>query len=77
MKYLANPPMIRQFTLAQRTKNEIRLMWWLLDEDAQKNQLSKKKNKNGEINNDDILRSMFNVFVTNIVKEELPVQQGV
>ena len=62
--------------IGAKDKKEIRLMAWLLEEDAQKNRLAKKKNKNGKINNDDILWSMLNVFVTNIVKEELPVQQA-
>lgn len=62
--------------IGTKEKKEVRLMAWLLEEDAQKNRLAKKKNKKGVINNNDILWSMLNVFVTNITKEELPLQQA-
>lgn len=62
--------------IGTKEKKEVRLMAWLLEEDAQKNRLAKKKNKKGAINNNDILWSMLNVFVTNITKEELPLQQA-
>ena len=59
-----------------KEKKEVRLMAWLLEDDAQKNRLAKKKNKKGAINNNDILWSMLNVFVTNITKEDMPLQQA-
>jgi hypothetical protein len=62
--------------IGTKEKKEVRLMAWLLEEDAQKNRLAKKRNKKGKINNNDILWSMLNVFVTNITKEELPLQQA-
>jgi IS4 transposase len=62
--------------IGTKEKKEVRLMAWLLEEDAQKNRLAKKKNKKGEINSNDILWSMLNVFVTNITKENLPLQQA-
>ena len=62
--------------IGTKEKKEVRLMAWLLEEDAQKNRLAKKKNKKGKINNNDILWSMLNIFVTNLTKKELPLQQG-
>lgn len=61
--------------IGTKEKKEVRLMAWLLEEDAQKNRLAKKKRK-GAINNNDILWSMLNVFVTNITKEELSLQHA-
>lgn len=57
-------------------KKEIRLMAWLLDEDAQKNRLAKKRGKKGKTNNHDILWSMLNVFVTNIAEDVITVQEA-
>lgn len=57
-------------------KKEIRLMAWLLDEDAQKNRLAKKKGRKGKTNDHDILWSMLNVFVTNISVEAITVQEA-
>jgi len=62
--------------IGTKDKKEVRLMAWLLEEDAQKNRLAKKKGRKGKINNNDILWSMLNVFVTNISKEELTAQEG-
>jgi hypothetical protein len=57
-------------------KKEVRLMAWLLNEDAQKKRLAKKQGKKGKINNADILWSMLNVFVTNVPAERLNAQQA-
>jgi Transposase DDE domain len=57
-------------------KREVRLMAWLLDQDAQQKRLAKKKGKKGKINNHDKLWSMLNVFVTNIPIKELAAQQA-
>ena len=57
-------------------KKEVRLMAWVLEEDAQKNRLAKKKGKNGKANNKDILWSMLNVFVTNVSTEVLTAQEA-
>ena len=51
-------------------------MAWLLEEDAQRNRLAKKKGRKGKINNNDILWSMLNVFVTNVSTEELTAQEA-
>lgn len=62
--------------IGTKEKKEVRLIAWLLKEDAQKNRLAKKKGKKGKINNNDILWSMLNVFVTNVPAANLTVQQA-
>lgn len=62
--------------IGTKEKKEVRLIAWLLKEDAQKNRLAKKKGKKGKINNNDILWSMLNVFVTNVPAEDLTVQEA-
>lgn len=62
--------------IGTKEKKEVRLMAWLLEEDAQRNRLAKKKGKKGKVNNNDILWSMLNVFVTNVSAEELTVQEA-
>jgi hypothetical protein len=62
--------------IGTKDKKEVRLMAWLLAEDAQIKRLAKKKNKKGKINDNDKLWSMLNVFVTNVGAEELTVQQA-
>lgn len=62
--------------IGTKEKKEVRIIAWLLKEDAQKNRLAKKKNRKGNINSNDILWSMLNIFVTNIAEEDLPLQQA-
>lgn len=57
-------------------KKEVRLMAWLLDEDAQRNRLAKKKSKKGKTNANDVVWSKINVFVTNICQEVLTLQEA-
>ena len=62
--------------IGAKEKKEVRLLAWLLKEDAQKNRLAKKKGKKGKINKNDILWSMLNVFVTNVPAKDLTMQQA-
>jgi len=62
--------------IGTKEKKEVRLLAWLLQEDAQKNRLAKKKGKKGKINNNDILWSMLNVFVTNVSAKALTAQEA-
>lgn len=57
-------------------KKQVRLMAWLLEEDAQKRRLQKKSNKKGKINNNDILWSMLNVFITNVPFKDISAQEA-
>lgn len=61
--------------IGAREKKQVRILAWLLPEDAQKNRLSKKKGKKGKVNRDDVLWSMLNVFVTNVTPEDLAIEQ--
>ncbi|HRP33412.1 MAG: IS4 family transposase [Bacteroidia bacterium] len=62
--------------IGAKEKKEVRLLAWLLKEDAQKNRLAKKKGKKGKINKNDILWSKLNVFVTNVPAKDLTMQQA-
>lgn len=57
-------------------KKQVRLLAWLLDENAQKNRLAKKKGKKGKTNKHDLLWSMLNMFITNIPQEEITLQEA-
>lgn len=62
--------------IGKETKKKVRLMAWLLEEDAQKKRLKKKMNKKGKTNNNDTLWSMLNVFITNIPFAEITSQEA-
>lgn len=62
--------------IGAKEKKEVRLLAWLLKEDAQKNRLARKRGKKGKINNNDILWSKLNVFVTNVPAKELTIQEA-
>jgi Transposase DDE domain len=62
--------------IGSEQKKQVRLMTWLLDEQAQKKRLQKKKSRKGKINNDDVLWSKLNVFITNVPCQEISVQEA-
>lgn len=57
-------------------KKPVRLMAWILDEDAQKKRLQNKKNRKGTLNENDKIWSQLNVFITNIAFEKITSQQA-
>ena len=62
--------------IGRESKKEVRLMAWLLEEDAQKKRLKKKMDRKGKTNENDKLWSMLNVFITNIPCTEMTVQEA-
>ncbi|HKZ66482.1 MAG TPA: IS4 family transposase, partial [Chitinophagaceae bacterium] len=57
-------------------KKKVRLMAWLLDEEAQKQRLKKKQKKKRSLNEQDKVWSQLNVFITNIAFEIITPQQA-
>lgn len=76
IKKSGNPYLDQTVYIGAEEKKQVRLMAWLLEEDAQKRRLQKKRNKKGKINNNDILWSMLNVFITNVPCKEISVQEA-
>jgi hypothetical protein len=76
IKKSGNPYVDQPVYIGAEDRKQVRLMAWLLEEDVQKRRLQKKQSKKGKLNNNDILWSMLNVFITNVPGEELTVQQA-
>lgn len=62
--------------IGSQQKKKVRLMAWLLDEQAQKQRLKKKQNKKGSLSEQDKIWSQLNVFITNIAFEIITPQQA-
>lgn len=57
-------------------KHPVRMIAWVLPEDASKNRLQKKQSKKGKLRKEDTIWSQLNVFVTNIERSIVDAEQA-
>ncbi len=62
--------------IGNEEKKAVRLMAWILPENAQQARLQRKQNRKGNISSDDKAWSRLNVFITNIPFEDITVLQA-
>lgn len=61
--------------IGKEQKHPVRMVAWVLPEDASRKRLLKKVNKKGKLNKEDKIWSQLNVFVTNVHSDILDVEQ--
>lgn len=61
--------------IGKEQKHPVRMVAWVLPEDASNNRLLKKQSKKGKLSKEDKIWSKLNVFVTNIESDILDVEQ--
>lgn len=61
--------------IGNEQKHPVRMVAWALPEDASQNRLQKKQSKKGKLRKEDMIWSKLNVFVTNIEREIVDVEQ--